>query len=371
MSVCVCVCSSEVFRRLFSVDQQFLLVDSMTDKVKVHVYAGGRECPQLGPFQSVQHVFSQILHVPVEIEILYKSDLRDRNWSPSELVNWLLESNFHFILTHPHQGNFRWDCTEVYDALKELKEHRGFPRGEKLECPIFSQHKFRYLCAVPEIVNPTIAIPMPRMEKSMDKHGNVRFISCASISTFDTAELHCFLERNNEGRGWVLKFPFVTVKEGMKFCKTKAELLHQLDIATGKFGGRIPYAMVQPCLVNRKEYKVVVLDGKAHHILPQKYGVCKGVKDCKSFSSYPHLALFRFAELSVELLRRRCIASHADGLIRVDVMQTLEKNFVVNEFESLEAAYAGNSIRETSQTHNFLREYWAKNVFDCLGESIK
>ena len=178
-----------------------------------------------------------------------------------------------------------------------------------------------------------------------------------------------FLEARNEGRGWVVKFPFVTVREGMRFCKTPDEVFKALEIAAGKFGGRIPYAMVQPCLLNRKEYKVVVLNGKASHLLPQSAGVRLGGKGVRGFSAYPHTDLFQFAELAVELLRERCPGSHTEGLMRVDVMQTGDGNMIVNEFESLEALYMSAASNQTDRTVTFLREYWAERVFDAIEES--
>ena len=336
------------------------------EEVLIRVYAGGQESPQVGPFISIGHVIGQLIGKRIRQEFLYVADIRERGWSPYDLVNWLLESNYHFILTHPHQGNPRWDCSEVYAAMTDLEDHPGFPYKDKLLCPIFSQHKFRYLCAIPEIVNPTIAIPFPKITRENDSQGNIKYISYATMETFKTSQLVRFLESHNEGRGWVVKFPFVTVREGLKFCKTERDVMHALDVSAGKFGGRIPYAMVQPCLINRKEYKVVVLNGKASHVLPQDAGVRVGSKAAKAFSAFPHTDLFRFAEMAVAMLGKRCPGSHAEGLVRVDVMQTAEGNMIVNEFESLEALYMGISPSQTNDTFMFLREYWVRCVNDAF-----
>ena len=83
--------------------------------------------------------------------------------------------------------------------------------------------------------------------------------------------------------------------------------------------------MIQPCLKNRKEYKVVVLNGKASHVLPQKAnGVV--VKGGKGFSDAPHADLFRFAETGVERLSQICAGTISDFIIRVDVMQRANGN---------------------------------------------
>ena len=108
--------------------------------------------------------------------------------------DWLQECDYHFILTHPHQGNPRWDCCEVYEAMNELADHPGFPHKSSFTCPVFRQHKFRYLCAIPEIVNPTLAVPFPQVSREYDRQGNVKYISHANIETFRTPRLLEFQE---------------------------------------------------------------------------------------------------------------------------------------------------------------------------------
>jgi hypothetical protein len=97
------------------------------EEVLSRVYAGGQESPQVGPFISIGHVIGQLIGKRIRQEFLYVADIRERGWSPYDLVNWLLESNYHFILTHPHQGNPRWDCSEVYAAMTDWEDHPGFP----------------------------------------------------------------------------------------------------------------------------------------------------------------------------------------------------------------------------------------------------
>jgi hypothetical protein len=220
-------------------------------QVLIRVYVGGQESPQVGPFVSIGHLFGQLLGKPVKQEFIFVADIREKRWSPYDLVNWLQESDYHFILTHPHQGNPRWDCTEVYEAMNELKDHPGFPHKDSFSCPVFTQHKFRYLCVISDIVNPTIAVPFPQVSRENDRQGNVNYMSYATVETFRTPRLLDFLARHNEGRYWIVKLPFVTVREGLRFCKTELEVLKALEVSAGKFRGIILYAMVQPCLLNR------------------------------------------------------------------------------------------------------------------------
>ena len=58
-----------------------------------------------------------------------------------------------------------------------------------------------------------------------------------------------------------------------------------------------------------------------------------------------------------------CPHSICDGLFRVDVFMNQANEFIVNEFESLEAVYYGKSILENTVT-NHLKEYWYGKLMD-------
>jgi len=108
--------------------------------------------------------------------------------------------------------------------------------------------------------------------------------------------------------------------------------------------------MIQPTLVNRKEYKVVVLGGKPAHICPTAKGVAK------AFSTPPEI--MQFAEDAVKELKKARPATIDDGLLRVDIMCTRDNRMVVNEFESLEAAYIVKNDKYNVAVNNFLINYW-------------
>ena len=96
-----------------------------------------------------------------DIQIISNADVRLRtDWNPHQLVEWLLGSHIHFILTHIHQGleGCAWNMDELYQQVQRLKHHPGFPCGDALQCPIFTQDKFEYIKSVPQLCNPTLAI---------------------------------------------------------------------------------------------------------------------------------------------------------------------------------------------------------------------
>ena len=304
------------------------------------------------------------------VEYHYVQEMRLLQWSPDDLVNWLKESDIHFILTHPHQGNPRWNVAEVHAALQRLKDHPGFPYGVGMDCPVFLQHKYAYLLGVRPFTNPTLAIQLPTVDRTQESNGTVRFESSCDHRDFDSTQLRSFLEKYNEGDGWVVKHPFVTMREGLQWSRTPDHVLRNLAISTAKFGGRIPYTMVQPRLTNRKEYKVVVLNGVASHIIPQ----CANGISCEgsAFRCASAGDVMKFAEMAVLCLSRHCPGSQADGLIRVDVMETKHGNLIVNEFESLEAVYetphnAGAEVE--GHLKLFLMAYWVRKV-ECAFETF-
>jgi hypothetical protein len=177
------------------------------------------------------------------------------------------------------------------------------------------------------------------------------------------------MEQNEEGCGWVVKAPYTTNSEFVRFPKTLEQIKQHLCIAKNKYFGSIPYMLLQPCMENRKEYKVVVLNENPVYV---SYNPKNSGSKCKSFSKSPHEELFQFARSAVQKLKFNCPESILDGLVRVDIFQNKAKQFVVNEFESLDAAYSaneGNMVKD-SLTFEFLVLYWYCKIRFCI-ENLK
>jgi len=68
---------------------------------------------------------------------------------PTELIDWLLESNIHFIITHINQGRSShgliWCMRDMLEQLNRLYYHAGFPNGQQLMCAVFTQNKGEYM----------------------------------------------------------------------------------------------------------------------------------------------------------------------------------------------------------------------------------
>ncbi len=135
---------------------------SFSSPILLRVYSGAIDAHQLRPFEEALDLI-KLDKVSHKVEIMSNADVRIRtNWGPKELIEWLLGSNVHFILTHIHQGleSCQWDIAVLYEQVQRLRYHPGFPSGAQLQCPIFTQDKFEYISSVPELCNHTLSIEL-------------------------------------------------------------------------------------------------------------------------------------------------------------------------------------------------------------------
>ena len=79
------------------------------------------------------------------IVILKRLLIKELGWGPQQLVDWLLCSDEHFILSHVHQGmsalgesQMGWNMLLLQKQLMRLRDHRGYPNGDKLHCVLYS-----------------------------------------------------------------------------------------------------------------------------------------------------------------------------------------------------------------------------------------
>ena len=100
-----------------------------------------------------------------------------------------------------------------------------------------------------------------------------------------------------------------------------------------QYEGVIPYVFIQAYLSNKKEYKIVCINGVPLYELTPKIH-----KNSKSFSDVESRKYF--AQLMIEKLKEQRPEALISGLVRVDIMWCSYLNrMIVNEFESLEAMH--------------------------------
>ena len=113
----------------------------------------------------------------------------------------------------------------------------------------------------------------------------------------------------------------------------------------------IPYALLQVCLLNRREYRVVAVNGKVAFISINNLARNRG----KAFSNQDDILMF--AQRALDMLKVRCLGAMTDFIIRIDVMINNYGVLVVNEFESFEAATSTNDFCMLEYFKNSVCEY--------------
>jgi hypothetical protein len=142
----------------------FNSVQDMRKIVLIRVFSGGISSHPTFSFNSaLQSVISKwSLLLDIRSESMTVMGLRESNWSEKQFIDWLLESDIHMVITHPHQGTetFLWSIDDLYNEINRLHKHIGFPSRDQLACPIFTQNKFGYLEPMRKyyMTNPTMKI---------------------------------------------------------------------------------------------------------------------------------------------------------------------------------------------------------------------
>ena len=131
------------------------------------------------------------------------------------------------------------------------------------------------------------------------------------------------------------------------------------------------YLMLQPCLFNQKEYKVVLrgFKGSTNSIAANPHHH----RGEKKFST-PH-ELKEFAEKAISTLAKKHPGAIVEGLNRVDIMQMKSGKLVVNEIEGFEALYEKKGSRtsdetENNLTHKHMVEFWASILGHFLYKAL-
>jgi len=293
----------------------------------------------------------------VKVVIMTTTNLRAAKYSPQKFVDWLLACDIHFILSHVHQSLNFWDCREIGPQYTRLIGHRGFPTGQQHFCCIFLQDKIIYLHALRDYCNPTVQVHIPWCKESKE----VDIFSMSMIPL-------------EAGRSFVVKTPFTTNCDHFKIVHSLEEVTHcclsfnlsrlslicclvqaieRVQFISDTYSHQLPYVMIQACMTNRREAKVVCLNGEplfVANIDARKMGT--------SFSKHPHLLLFDFVRRALGELKVRQPQSLLDGLVRVDVFHSSNNGLVVNEFESLEANFYSKQHLNELMVEDFLERYW-------------
>jgi len=128
-------------------------------EIEIRVYQGSKEFGnQLIPF----HQACDIIQTTSTIRIctLDCSEVNDFKLTEDDIINWLLEGDIHFIISYIHQGIVNVNMKKLYTSIMKLHDHPGFPVGDNLQCPVFTQDKYNYLSVLMTkgLCNPTFKV---------------------------------------------------------------------------------------------------------------------------------------------------------------------------------------------------------------------
>ena len=143
--------------------------DDRQNKFIVAIFTGGLNGVQVQQFEFALSLVIQefeLYYNPGKLQIVVVSisarDVSNSRMTPTQLVDKLLESDVHFILSHIHQSildrHIGWCMDDVLTNLERLKYHAGFPSGEQLSCPVFTQDKYDYISRISGYSIPTMKI---------------------------------------------------------------------------------------------------------------------------------------------------------------------------------------------------------------------
>ena len=171
------------------------------------------------------------------------------------------------------------------------------------------------------------------------------------------------MEANEEnGCGWVIKAPFTTNCESVRFPKSYSDMLKFMRSLSKKYFGHLPYLMIQPCMHNRKEVKIVALNNlpafKAGIVTACTSRGAAGVNQTFAETN----DIMQFANIALLKFRAAIPFAITDGLFRIDIFQTASGQMVVNEFESLDTSYESKTIGADEATYQFLQNYWLVKI---------
>jgi hypothetical protein len=152
---------------------------NLDNKRTMNVFLGTDSGVQVNPFKAAW-TRCNVSKENWIIQYITVQYVNEKGWTEKQLVDWLLESNVHFILSHVHQGvadYLLWNMVELETQLNRLKFHPGFPNLDGLKCPVFLQNKYDYLRNMPMYkVNNTLQIYLTD-DKSYYSAENGEFIN--------------------------------------------------------------------------------------------------------------------------------------------------------------------------------------------------
>jgi hypothetical protein len=156
----------------------------------------------------------------------------------------------------------------------------------------------------------------------------------------------------------------------LKYCKNIAEIYQKsLQLfRVEEFCGRMPYLILQPRMKNQKEVKVAWTSNPYTGDIEGPFIACNTRKKGCSYACTE--AILDFAKDAKRIYEDRFPEHLTYPVFRIDIFRRQCGQFVVNEFESLEAGIGANERCKTIVTEFWLDELLSIDEAISLNESI-
>jgi len=340
------------------------LIVKRTIIFKVYTTGGGK---QEARFRNAIAKVKQSLGHRYDLHFIYLTteQVRKQEMTEGQFVDFFSDCDYHVFLTHVAQGQVNrphsqepyrkrpWNTEVLLEELKRLQDHKGFPYRDFLFCPAFTQDKFLYLFLLREYTIPSLRISLKLCEGDMVIPASV----VEEIRVFIAAHnIDESTEESPEACKFVFKMPFTTHSQAIVFPSTLQEILEAIQIMFRRYKGKIHYGILQPCLKNRKEYKIIFNNGSFLHENFEP----KTPKGSKCFGDSASRRVF--AEEVMSVLKERIPGLLYAPVMRLDIMFYKGK-MVLNEVESLEAVSQGP---KDYKLYAHIDSFWRDYIIYCV-----
>ena len=140
------------------------------DGLLIRAFIGGKKAIQYDALstsiKALSQHYSKIRNLNIRVEYMDVETMCRLKWKPKDLVDWSMKAHIHIHSAHSNQGlrshGVSWSMDDLLYQLKRLKFHVGFPSGDQLKCPIFTQEKYAYIKALGDMANNTHVVHLTK-----------------------------------------------------------------------------------------------------------------------------------------------------------------------------------------------------------------
>jgi hypothetical protein len=161
---------NDLSSRLIIKQIEQLRINKDVDTILCRAFIGGSGGRQLEEFNTAigrAQVHFRQRGIRLIVDCLCNDFIKNEaKFSPTTLVDRMMDADFHLGITHFHEGNISktsaWNIRNILSNLDRLKHHLGNLMGDSNDCPIFRQGKKEVYDKLPAYCLPTLTINVPK-----------------------------------------------------------------------------------------------------------------------------------------------------------------------------------------------------------------